>query len=163
MRSSSRHRTPRDRDPGRRVAFVLLAVGLGGCSLATPSASTDAEAEIWALERRYWEDNRDAKYEEIIATWHEDFLGWPESEPAAIDKDEGARYVRRAFTAPASYEFEIDRGGVVFCGDVAVNHYRIHLTTTDEKGIAERSSLRITHTWVREDGGWKVLGGMSAK
>ena len=118
---------------------------------------TPAESQIWALEQAYWEFNRDAKHEQIIATWHEKFLGWPDGEPRPIDKEEGTRYVRKNYAEPASYAFEIERAGIRILGNVAVNHYAVHLKWKDGK----MRSMRITHTWVREENGWKVLGGMS--
>jgi len=122
------------------------------------SAQKAAEAEIWALEQAYWEYNRDAKYERIIATWHEQFLGWPEGEPRPVDKQTGARYVRKSYAEPGAYSFEIEPAGIRVLGNVAVNHYTVRLIFKDGK----KRSMRITHTWIREKGGWKVLGGMSA-
>ena len=118
---------------------------------------TPAESQIWALEQAYWEFNRDAKHEQIIAAWHDKFLGWPDGEPRPIDKEEGTRYVRENYAEPASYAFEIERAGIRILGNVAVNHYAVHLKWKDGK----KRSMRITHTWVREENGWKVLGGMS--
>ncbi|MBN1418606.1 MAG: hypothetical protein JXP34_07490 [Planctomycetes bacterium] len=43
-----------------------------------------------------------------------------------------------------------------------MNHYTIHIPSKDPDGKDEERSMRITHTWLREDGVWKVLGGMSA-
>lgn len=119
--------------------------------------STTAESQIWALEQAYWESNRDAKHEQIIATWHDKFLGWPDGEPRPIDKKEGIRYVRENYAEPASYAFEIEPAGIRFLGNVAVNYYVAHLKWKDGR----KRSMRITHTWVREEGRWKVLGGMS--
>ena len=124
----------------------------------TDTDQASAEARIWALEQAYWEFNRDAKQEQIIATWHDRFLGWPEGESKPIDKKEGARFVRENYAQPASYTFEIERTGIRVLGDVAVNHYAVHRKWQDGK----QRSMRITHTWVREKNGWKVLGGMSA-
>ena len=118
---------------------------------------TSAEPQVWAMEQAYWEFNRDAKHEQIIATWHDKFLGWPDGEPRPIDKEAGTRYVREHYAEPASYAFEIERVGIRILGNVAVNHYVVHLNWKDGK----KRSMRITHTWVREEGRWKVLSGMS--
>jgi len=155
-----------------RILTVLLATCGAACVVqpapgaeegVDPAAAADtvkkaAEAEIWALEQAYWEYNRDAKYEQIIATWHDQFLGWPQGEPRPIDKQTGARYVRKSYAEPASYSFEIEPAGIRVLGNVAVNHYAVRLTFKDGK----KRSMRITHTWIREEGGWRILGGMSA-
>jgi len=158
--------------PRLRVLTALLAIG-GAAWVVQPAPGAEqgieraaaaamdqeaAEAEIWALEQAYWEYNRDAKYEQIIATWHDQFLGWPEGEPRPVDKQTGARYVRKSYAEPASYSFEIEPAGIRVLGDVVVNHYTVRLSFKDGK----KRSMRITHTWIREKSGWKVLGGMSA-
>jgi ketosteroid isomerase-like protein len=148
------------------LAFVVRAA-LSASDDAAPAKLTAreqkrAEAEIWALEDAYWKANRDADHEAIISTWHDRFLGWPEGEPKPIDKQEGARFVRENYAQPASYSFEIEPTGIVVLGNVAVNHYTVHLKSpAGEQGEKVRS-LRITHTLVRDRSGWKVLGGMSA-
>jgi hypothetical protein len=153
------------------VSMLLAAAGLAlmppspvraddGPEQAKPAGEGQraAEAEIWALEEAYWRSNRDARQEQIIATWHDEFLGWPEGEPKPIDKKQGVRYVRKNYAEPASYSFEIERMGIRVLGNVAVNHYWVHLKWDDGR----KRSMRITHTWVREAAGWKILGGMSA-
>ena len=127
----------------------------------TATGQRTAEAEIWALEQAYWEFNRDANHEGIISTWHEEFLGWPDAEPRPIDKEEGARYVRENYAKPASYSFEIEPAGIRILGNVAVNHYTVHLRSKDGKAKEKKRSMRITHTWIQDRTGWRVLGGMS--
>jgi ketosteroid isomerase-like protein len=155
-----------------RTLTTLLAIGGAACMMQPapgaeegiePSATAAseqkaAEAEIWALEQAYWEYNRGADYERIISTWHDQFLGWPEGEPRPVDKQTGARYVRKSYAEPGAYSFKIEPTGIRVLGNVAVNHYTVRLTFKDGK----RRSMRITHTWIRENAGWKVLGGMSA-
>ncbi len=140
------------------VHFGFSADNSPRLSPAAGGETTNAEAQIWALEQAYWEFNRDAKHDEIIGTWHEQFLGWPAGEPSPIDKDSGTRYVRRNYAEPASYAFEIQRAGIRIVGNVAVNHYAVRLTEKDGR----QRSLRITHTLLRDNDGWKILGGMSA-
>jgi hypothetical protein len=145
------------------VGFVLVVQSASRSVDAANSTTTirkeqkTAEAQIWALEQAYWEFNRDAKHEQIIATWHEKFLGWPEGEPRPINTEGGTLYIRDSYAEPATYTFEIERMGFSKLKNVAVNHYSVHLKWKD----GQKRSMRITHTWVREDAGWKVLGGMS--
>lgn len=140
------------------VHFGFSADDSTGLSPAPGADTAYAEAQIWALEQAYWEFNRDAKHDGIIGTWHEQFLGWPAGEPRPIDKDSGTRYVRRNYAEPATYAFEIQRAGIRILGNVAINHYAVRLTETDGR----QRSMRITHTLIRDNDGWKILGGMSA-
>lgn len=145
----------------RDVPVPALLLSLVACStLETPDEQTVAE-RIWALEQAYWESNRAADYEEIIATWHDRFLGWPDAESAPVDKEQGAQYAREQFQGPDTYEFEILPRGLRVTGDVAVNHYTVLRTWKESGRVTRTQSMRITHTWLLDDGTWKVLGGMS--
>lgn len=127
----------------------------------TGTAQKAAEAEIWALEEAYWEYNRNADHRRIIASWHDKFLGWPDAEPKPIDKEQGASYAREKYAEPASYCFKIEPTGIQVLGNVAVNHYRVHLTSKDGNAKETKRSMRITHTWIQDGSEWKILGGMS--
>jgi ketosteroid isomerase-like protein len=149
-----------------RVPFSVACLGVvlisgPGCVSHESERESSVARVIWSLEQAYFEHNRNADYEKIVSTWHEEFLGWPDPEPKPIDKEEGARYVRRNFKEPASFTFEIEPAGIRVVGDVAVNHYTVHFTTKDDQGREEKRSLRVTHTWIKENGEWKVLAGMS--
>jgi len=124
---------------------------------ATRTEEKSAAAEIWTLEQAYWEFNRDAKHEQIIGLWHDRFLGWPDGEPRPIDKEKGTRFVHKNYEKPASYSFQIEPTGIRVLGNVAVNHYTVSMKWENGR----KQSMRITHTWVREEDGWKILGGMS--
>jgi hypothetical protein len=143
------------------VRAALSAEGDSRTAEPTATGQKTAEAEIWALEQAYWQFNRDANHEGIISTWHDKFLGWPDGEPRPIDKEEGARYVRENYAKPASYSFQIAPAGIRILGKVAINHYTVHLRPTDGRAEQKERSMRITHTWIQDRAGWKVLGGMS--
>jgi len=142
------------------VLGAVVALGAGCASPDRPGQKSD-EDRIWALEQAYFEYNRDADYERIAATWHDQFLGWPDAEDEPIDKEEGTRYIRRVFQKPGSFDFEIERKGIRILGDVAVNYYTVHSTTRDDRGQEQKRHMRIIHAWLKEGGQWRVLGGMS--
>jgi hypothetical protein len=148
---------------GLAMLLHRTALGDGGDPNATKPTTPDqkaVEAQIWALEHAYWQFNRDADHPRIISCWHDQFLGWPDGEPKPIDKQGGVRYVREHYPTPAPYAFEIEPAGIRVLGNVAVNHYTVHLKWKD--GTGKKRSLRITHTWIQEGAGWKMLGGMSS-
>ena len=142
------------------VLVVLLACG-SGCAAPGGAGSRAVDDEIWSLENDYWVQNRDAAYERIVSAWHDRFLGWPGSEPKPIGKEDGPAYVRRSFPKPGAFAFEIEPAGIRAHENIVVNHYTVHLASKDERGQDQTRSMRITHTWIREGGTWKLLGGMS--
>jgi ketosteroid isomerase-like protein len=47
-------------------------------------------------------------------------------------------------------------------GNVAVVHYRLDWEIEDADGSSSTVSYRITHTWLEENGKWRILTGMSS-
>jgi len=50
-------------------------------------SATNYEAEVWSLEKAYWEYVKVNDLEKYRALWHEDFLGWPFINSAPVRKD----------------------------------------------------------------------------
>jgi ketosteroid isomerase-like protein len=59
--------------------------------------------------------------------------------------------------------YSIEQLAIQVTGDVAIDHYRIKTTWASKDGTKARTdAMRITHTWIRTNGTWQILGGMSA-
>jgi ketosteroid isomerase-like protein len=59
--------------------------------------------------------------------------------------------------------YSIEQLAIQVTGDVAVDYYRINAAWDNgEGGKVRTDTLRITHTWIRRNGTWQILGGMSA-
>jgi len=138
------------------TASAAQESGVGG--IQTPQ---QPEETIWALEELYSAYHRDANHDGVLSIWHDQFLGWPDPEPQPANKEQGARYLRREFPTPASLTFHIQREGIRILGDVVINYYTLHTLSKDEDGREQRRSVRVTHTWIKEEGQWRLLGGMS--
>jgi len=119
------------------------------------------EEEIWALEEAYFASLYKADYEAALAIVHSQFLGWPSTAPQPIDKEGSARFMKQLISKPTSCTFTIEREGIRVLGDLALTQYIIHVNCSDAGAVAKTQSSRITHTWVKESGRWKLLGGMS--
>jgi len=119
------------------------------------------EEEIWALEKAYFANLYKADYEAVLALVHTQFLGWPGTVPQPIDKDGSARFMKEFFPEPTTCTFKIERGGIRVIGEVALTQYTIHVNCGDTVAVAKTQSSRITHAWIKDDGSWKLLGGMS--
>jgi hypothetical protein len=50
-------------------------------------SATNYEAQVWSLEKAYWEYVKANDLEKYRALWHEDFVGWPLVSSAPVRKD----------------------------------------------------------------------------
>ncbi len=143
-------------------AFVLCLF-TGGHSIAadTGSRREEAQEEIWELEEAYFTNLYKANYEAVIDIVHDQFLGWPDSVPQPINKEQSTRFMKQLIPKPAPCALRIERAGIRLLGNAAITQYMLHVNCSDSSGVEKTQSSRITHTWVKERGCWKLLGGMS--
>jgi ketosteroid isomerase-like protein len=121
----------------------------------------EADAEhLWELEGAYIRAHLEADHEAVLALWDEDFLGWPSRLPNTSGKDGGAAYLAEYFPEPTQLSPRLERQGIRFAGDAAILHYRLHWGGTDAGGSITTATTRLTHTWIKRDSGWRILGGM---
>ncbi len=149
------------------ILAVLIAV-LSGSPLAASSAGaregSAMDEEVWALESAYFSALYRADYDGVLALVDPRFLGWPGGTPHAMDRDESSRFMKELVPAPTRCTLRIERGGLRLAAAVALTQYVLHVECPADRPGAEalRKSSRITHTWIRQDGAWRLLGGMSA-
>jgi ketosteroid isomerase-like protein len=151
---------------GMKKTIVMSSLVLAFACTHTQAISQEekqreVEEEIWALEETYLAYHRDANHERILPMWHDRFLGWPDLEPQPADKKAVTRRLERRYPEPASWTFTIERAGIRVTGNVAINFYTVHFLEKDDAGQEQKESRRITHTWIKGNAGWKILGGMS--
>ena len=140
-----------------RFVVVLAAAGFA------QSAAND-EAQIWSLEKAYWEYVKGNDLEKYRALWDEDFLGWPFVSSAPVRKDHITDWITANTSKGVKLQsYSIEQLAIQVTGDIAINHYRIKANWATSEGVQVRKdTLRITHTWIRTHGTWQILGGMSA-
>ena len=132
------------------VAVVAMSIGAHANESTSPE---DISEMLWAYEEDYIQAHLDADHQKVLAFWDESFLGWPSRLDSATEKEDGESYLQEFFSVPQESEFRIEREGIRVNGDIAILHYRIH---------AGNIASRITHTWIRRQSGWFMLGGMDS-
>jgi len=64
---------------------IILSLALTATAFGQNSAKD--EAQVWQLEKAYWEYVKGNDLEKYRALWHENFVGWPFVSPAPVRKD----------------------------------------------------------------------------
>jgi ketosteroid isomerase-like protein len=119
------------------------------------------EGNIWASEEAYFANLYKANYDEVLVLVDDQFLGWPGALPQPIGREESARFMKKLIPKPTSCTIRIERAGIRVLGMVALTQYTLYVNCSDTNSASKTQSSRITHTWVKEGAGWKLLGGMS--
>jgi uncharacterized protein (TIGR02246 family) len=138
--------------------FILVAL----CCLQI-WAQTD-EDQIWKNEKAYLDFLKMKDSEGMVSLWNEDGIGWPASTPLPSgDKESRKAYLDGLFSQTDILAYEFNHKVIKVFGDAAIVHYILYWTVKDPEGKEEKLKTRITHTWMKQDGKWKIIGGMSSE
>src|SRR5262245_17018369 len=126
--------------------------------------SATKEAQIWQLEKAYWEYVRANDLEKYRALWHENFLGWPFVNPEPVRKDHITDWITANTSKGISlHSYSIEQLAIQVTGDITANSDRTNFTWAKSAGTEVRTDrMRITHTWIRIHGTRQIVGGMSS-
>lgn len=122
--------------------------------------------EVWALEEAYWRHVRDGDVERYLNLWHEDFIGWPCTADSRhpVRKDAAGAWIRDIREQKLRLAVSLQREGSQGFGDVLVVHYSTPVITEypDGRVTGKDSLYKFTHTWLKADSTWQIIGGMCA-
>jgi|SRR5581483_6043825 len=143
------------------AVLIVFSATLFGQNTASPART---EAEIWNLEKAYWEYVKANDLERYRALWHENFLGWPYSSSVPARKDHITDWITKNTSKGVKLQsYEIEQVAIQVTGEIATDHYRIKMNWSGPKPADTKTeALRIHHTWVRTGETWQILAGMSA-
>ena len=127
--------------------------------------SAKDEAQIWNLEKAYWDYVKANDLQRYRALWHDDLVGWPFVSAAPVRKDQITDWITSNTSKGLKLQsYSIAQLAIRVTGDIAIDHYRLkaNWAKSDTSEIVRTDAMRITHTWINTDGMWQILGGMSA-
>ena len=141
---------------------VTLFLALTAAAFGQNSAKD--EAQIWQLEKAYWEYVKANDLEKYRTLWHENFIGWPFVSSEPLRKDHITEWITTNTSKGINLEsYSIGQLAIQVTGDIAMDYYRITVAWANSAGTEVKTDrMRITHTWIRTHGTWQIIGGMSA-
>jgi ketosteroid isomerase-like protein len=144
------------------IKAIPFLVALASTALAQDAVKD--EAQVWNLEKAYWECVKANDLEKYRALWHEDFVGWPFVSSTPMHKDHITDWITANTSKGIKLQsYSIEELAIHVTGDIAIDHYRTRATWANREGAdVKTDAFRITHTWIRTRGTWQILGGMSA-
>ena len=148
-----------------RAMLKTISILLALMAAAFAHDSARDEAQVWNLEKAYWEYVKANDLQKYRALWHEDFLGWPYVSSAPTGKGHITDWITANTSKGVKLQsYAIEQLAVHVTGDIAINHYRIKANwATSGTAKVRTDALRIKHTWIRTHNTWQILGGMSAR
>lgn len=146
-----------------RTTLSAVAVTLAVLSVA-PAASAQqtkaqAQAEIWSKEQAIYKARGQGNLKPYIDNVATDYLAWPPF--AAAPTGVGALNKSQSKMAVENKELlKMEFVSFAMNGDAAIIYYSTYRTRLPNGAPADER-FEVTHSWVRQDGQWKVYGGMA--
>jgi len=112
---------------------------------------------VWKQELSYFQYLQARDLEKYMSLWDDRFVGWPGYLEHPIRKHDVEQEVAEEFRDPKTTTFEVPKPESIFVsGDVAVTYYLLFVTYG-----SSQFRYRVSHTWLKEPSGWRIIGGMS--
>jgi ketosteroid isomerase-like protein len=143
---------------------MVVMVGAAGPALllADEQAWTPVESHIWELERSYLGLLQAEDLAGLADFWHHEGVAWPSHAAEPSSAAAGRASLSTLLESVRIVSFELHPLIIRVIGNVAVVHYQLDWEIEDADGSKSNARYRITHTWLEEDGRWRIVGGMSS-
>jgi hypothetical protein len=140
------------------ISFLALTA-----TVPAESSAKD-EAQVWELEKAYWDYVKADDLDKYRALWHDNFVGWPFVSPTPVRKDHITDWIASNTSKGINLQsYSIEQLALQVTDDIAMDYYRIKATWANSAGAEVKTDrMRITHTWIRTQGTWQIIGGMSS-
>ena len=144
------------------TALVFLSV-----IATTPSFAaefSDDEAAVWQMEETYWRLVAAGDVEAYVSLWHDDFVGWPCFSWTPTGKANIGSWVEEIRDNNWTLTYDLRPEAIQLFGEVAVVHYAAEYVFGYGDGTSKGKGdwRKFTHTWMKVNAGWQIIGGMCA-
>ena len=119
------------------------------------------EKTVWKEEESYWRYLESGDIDAYLRLFHEGFVSWPYESPRPSDKPAVRQMIEDLRMSYRLVTYELNPLAIKVIGDTAVVYYSVRYVV-ETQGEEIEDIRRVSHTWVRDDGNWKILGGMSS-
>lgn len=146
----------------RFIWLVPLAILASGRAFAIDL--DDRQEEVWQMEETYWHYVSSGNVEAYVSLWHDDFVGWPCFSWTPARKANIGSWVEEIRDNHWTLTYDLRPEAVQLFGNVAVVHYAAEYVFGYPDGTSRGKGdwRKFTHTWMKVDGDWKIIGGMCA-
>ncbi len=124
---------------------------------------TPAEQELWDLEQTYMQYLATGNVDSMMTYYHEKFVGWPSHSAEPVNREAAEGSLRGLLKDLKILAHKFQPCAMVMYEKTAIVHYMVELKLAGPGDEEITTGFRIIHTWIKEDGKWKILGGMSAE
>ena len=138
--------------------IVAIAINFSAIGQAAEMKFSPEQRKIWGLVESYWETAQNGDLEGLMNLLHDKFIYWPKGYTFTYNKSEIEFLYTKwlAHFPPNSYELSLK--SIQFFENFAIAYYSVN-----QKGFWGSDTQKKTTVWMKENGKWKLVGGIGGE
>jgi ketosteroid isomerase-like protein len=140
------------------ITIALILAAAIPAAAPPPQAITARDA-IWAKEKSIYAGRGKGDLAPYLAALASGYLSWPPFDDKPKGEN-GIRATQRKMAGTSGETLAMTLDDFTLNGDAAIIYYHTHRSRLAD-GTPADETWEVIHSWVREKGEWKVLGGMA--
>ena len=139
------------------VSLLLIGIAVFWSLQAFGAEFSEAQKEIWNLEIKYWESIKNADVATIKNLLHDNIVSMHSRRSDPDNKLQQIKYFRYWLSKDKPKSYEIEPLAIQLFDNVAIACFYYKYTGKDFS-----DSGRVTHTWMKQNDTWYLIGLMEA-
>ena len=138
--------------------IVTLIINFSAIGQAAEMKLSPEQRKIWGLVESYWETAQNGDLQGLMKLLHEKYTSWPKGYTVTFNKSDIEFLLTKwlAHFPPISYELSLK--SIQLFKNFAIVHY-----SSISRGNWGSDTQRRTTIWMKDNGEWKLAGGMGAE
>jgi ketosteroid isomerase-like protein len=144
------------------LVFACQLLWQGARARGNGSLQSASLRAVWQREADYWRYVKAGDVTAYVKLWDERFVGWPCATAHPAHKNTIGTWVQRIRDEHVQFSYELTREDAADYGDLVVVYYTtpIRGRYPDGRTYGADTVWKFTHTWRRDGGAWRIVGGM---
>jgi ketosteroid isomerase-like protein len=146
----------------RTLVSLLTLMFVLPAAFRAHSIDSTTEQEVWQMEELYWKNVQAGDVNAYMKRGTRISWAGPEIGTPLADFKCSIRLFGQRWQRPTVAGYKFLSKAVRLTGNVGITQYAVESERLGKDGKSEKFTSRITHTWLKSDGNWRIIGGMSA-
>ncbi len=142
------------------IPWLIIAISINFAAIgqAAEMKLTPEQKEIWGLVESFWETAQNGDLEGLMNLLHEKYIYWPKGYTVTFNKSEIEFMFNKWLSQVPPTSYELTLRSIQFFENFAIAYYSVN-----QKGFWGSDTQRKTTVWMKENGKWKLVGGIGAE
>lgn len=140
------------------LLILAIAINFSAVGQAAEIKLSPEQRKIWGLVELYWETAQAGDLEGLMNLIHDKYVFWPKGYTVTFNKSEREFLFTKWLAHFPLNSYELSLRSIQFFENFAIVYY-----SYNSEGSWGSDTQRRTNVWMKDNGKWKLIGGMGAE